>query len=209
MAAGHGPARAGGRALRRHGRSGRSTISTASTPSSPSSAPARASRPTRPSRIMRTASPGSTISSGWPTARSPGWSRGWRPAWCSRSWSWPTSSSSSTRCSPKGVEGSSFYRPVANFPAEVPEAERPRLRAAYAAVDLDQDQAGGDPASRLHPRPLSAAGAPDRRASGHEGRTGPLPPPGGAEHHHRHDARTRSTGSASPRWPGSTRRWRR
>jgi uncharacterized protein (DUF885 family) len=32
----------------------------------------------------------------------------------------------------EGVEGSSFYRPVANFPGEVPEAERPRLRAAYA-----------------------------------------------------------------------------
>ncbi len=31
-----------------------------------------------------------------------------------------------------GVEDSSFYRPVAHFPAEVPEAERPRLRAAYA-----------------------------------------------------------------------------
>ncbi|HEX6374209.1 MAG TPA: DUF885 domain-containing protein [Allosphingosinicella sp.] len=32
----------------------------------------------------------------------------------------------------EGVEGSSFYRPVANFPAEVPEAERARLQAAYA-----------------------------------------------------------------------------
>ena len=32
----------------------------------------------------------------------------------------------------EGVEGSSFYRPVADFPAEVPEADRPRLRAAYA-----------------------------------------------------------------------------
>jgi uncharacterized protein (DUF885 family) len=32
----------------------------------------------------------------------------------------------------EGVEGSSFYRPVANFPAEVTEADRPRLRAAYA-----------------------------------------------------------------------------
>jgi len=32
----------------------------------------------------------------------------------------------------EGVEGSSFYRPVTNFPAEVPEADRPRLRAAYA-----------------------------------------------------------------------------
>jgi uncharacterized protein (DUF885 family) len=32
----------------------------------------------------------------------------------------------------EGVEGSSFYRPVANFPAEVPEADRQRLRAAYA-----------------------------------------------------------------------------
>jgi uncharacterized protein (DUF885 family) len=32
----------------------------------------------------------------------------------------------------EGVEGSSFYRPVANFPAEVPEADRARLRAAYA-----------------------------------------------------------------------------
>jgi uncharacterized protein (DUF885 family) len=32
----------------------------------------------------------------------------------------------------EGVEGSSFYRPVAAFPAEVPEADRARLRAAYA-----------------------------------------------------------------------------
>jgi uncharacterized protein (DUF885 family) len=32
----------------------------------------------------------------------------------------------------EGVEGSSFYRPVANFPAEVPEPDRARLRAAYA-----------------------------------------------------------------------------
>ena len=32
----------------------------------------------------------------------------------------------------EGVERSSFYRPVANFPAEVPEADRPRLRAAYS-----------------------------------------------------------------------------
>ncbi|HYI40152.1 MAG TPA: DUF885 domain-containing protein [Allosphingosinicella sp.] len=31
----------------------------------------------------------------------------------------------------EGVEGSSFYRPVANFPAEVPESDRARLRAAY------------------------------------------------------------------------------
>jgi uncharacterized protein (DUF885 family) len=31
----------------------------------------------------------------------------------------------------EGVEGSSFYRPVAAFPAEIPEADRPRLRAAY------------------------------------------------------------------------------
>jgi uncharacterized protein (DUF885 family) len=31
----------------------------------------------------------------------------------------------------EGVEGSSFYRPVAAFPAEVPEADRGRLRAAY------------------------------------------------------------------------------
>ncbi|HEU0097575.1 MAG TPA: DUF885 domain-containing protein [Allosphingosinicella sp.] len=32
----------------------------------------------------------------------------------------------------EGVEGSSFYRPVASFPAEVPEADRARLSAAYA-----------------------------------------------------------------------------
>jgi uncharacterized protein (DUF885 family) len=32
----------------------------------------------------------------------------------------------------EGVEGSSFYRPAANFPAEVPEADRARLKAAYA-----------------------------------------------------------------------------
>ncbi|HEX9947975.1 MAG TPA: DUF885 domain-containing protein [Allosphingosinicella sp.] len=32
----------------------------------------------------------------------------------------------------EGVEGSSFYRPVANFPAEVPAADRERLKAAYA-----------------------------------------------------------------------------
>jgi uncharacterized protein (DUF885 family) len=32
----------------------------------------------------------------------------------------------------EGVEGSSFYRPIANFPAEIGEAERQRLRAAYA-----------------------------------------------------------------------------
>lgn len=32
----------------------------------------------------------------------------------------------------EGVEGSSFYRPVANFPAEIAEADRQRLRAAYA-----------------------------------------------------------------------------
>jgi uncharacterized protein (DUF885 family) len=31
----------------------------------------------------------------------------------------------------EGVEGSSFYRPVTAFPAEVPEADRARLRAAY------------------------------------------------------------------------------
>ncbi|HYG47231.1 MAG TPA: DUF885 domain-containing protein [Allosphingosinicella sp.] len=38
----------------------------------------------------------------------------------------------------EGVESSSFYRPVANFPAEVPESERPRLRAAYAASISNQ-----------------------------------------------------------------------
>jgi uncharacterized protein (DUF885 family) len=32
----------------------------------------------------------------------------------------------------EGVEGSSFYRPVANFPSEVPAADQARLRAAYA-----------------------------------------------------------------------------
>jgi uncharacterized protein (DUF885 family) len=31
-----------------------------------------------------------------------------------------------------GVEGGSFYRPVANFPAEIPPADRARLKAAYA-----------------------------------------------------------------------------
>ena len=30
------------------------------------------------------------------------------------------------------VEGSAFYRPAANFPAEIPEPDRQRLRAAYA-----------------------------------------------------------------------------
>jgi uncharacterized protein (DUF885 family) len=32
----------------------------------------------------------------------------------------------------EGVEGSSFYRPILNFPAEVPETDRQRLRAAYS-----------------------------------------------------------------------------
>jgi uncharacterized protein (DUF885 family) len=32
----------------------------------------------------------------------------------------------------EGVEGSGFYRPTLNFPPDVPEADRPRLRAAYA-----------------------------------------------------------------------------
>jgi uncharacterized protein (DUF885 family) len=32
----------------------------------------------------------------------------------------------------EGVEGSSFYRPVANFPADIGEPDRQRLRAAYA-----------------------------------------------------------------------------
>jgi uncharacterized protein (DUF885 family) len=32
----------------------------------------------------------------------------------------------------EGVEGSAFYRPVANFPADVPAAEQSRLRTAYA-----------------------------------------------------------------------------
>jgi len=32
----------------------------------------------------------------------------------------------------EGVEGSSLYRPVLNFPADVPDADRQRLRAAYA-----------------------------------------------------------------------------
>jgi uncharacterized protein (DUF885 family) len=32
----------------------------------------------------------------------------------------------------EGVEGSSFYRPVMNFPAEVPAADQQRLKAAYA-----------------------------------------------------------------------------
>ncbi|HEY0445499.1 MAG TPA: DUF885 domain-containing protein [Allosphingosinicella sp.] len=32
----------------------------------------------------------------------------------------------------EGVQGSSFMKPLASFPAEVPEAERTRLRAAYA-----------------------------------------------------------------------------
>jgi uncharacterized protein (DUF885 family) len=32
----------------------------------------------------------------------------------------------------EGIEGSAFYRPVTKFPAEIPEAEQARLRAAYA-----------------------------------------------------------------------------
>jgi uncharacterized protein (DUF885 family) len=32
----------------------------------------------------------------------------------------------------EGVEGSSFYRPVANFPADIPAADQARLKAAYA-----------------------------------------------------------------------------
>ncbi len=37
----------------------------------------------------------------------------------------------------EGVEGSSFYRPVAKFPAEIPAADQGRLRAAYAATIRD------------------------------------------------------------------------
>jgi uncharacterized protein (DUF885 family) len=38
----------------------------------------------------------------------------------------------------EGVEGSTFYRPVRNFPEGVPVAERPRLTAAYAAFVRDR-----------------------------------------------------------------------
>ena len=38
----------------------------------------------------------------------------------------------------EGVEGSGFYRPVADFPAEIPEADRARLRAAYARSISDE-----------------------------------------------------------------------
>jgi uncharacterized protein (DUF885 family) len=34
----------------------------------------------------------------------------------------------------EGVEGSSFYRPLKAFPAEIPAADQARLRAAYAAA---------------------------------------------------------------------------
>ncbi|WP_324748727.1 DUF885 domain-containing protein [Sphingomonas sp. LY54] len=37
----------------------------------------------------------------------------------------------------EGVEGSSFYRPAANFPAEIPAAGQARLKAAYAATIRD------------------------------------------------------------------------
>ncbi|MEA1014060.1 DUF885 domain-containing protein [Sphingosinicella sp. LY1275] len=37
----------------------------------------------------------------------------------------------------EGVEGSSFYRPAANFPAEIPAADQARLKAAYAATIRD------------------------------------------------------------------------
>lgn len=38
----------------------------------------------------------------------------------------------------EGVEGSSFYRPLKSFPAEVPAADQARLRTAYAAVIGDK-----------------------------------------------------------------------
>jgi len=38
----------------------------------------------------------------------------------------------------EGVEGSAFYRPVANFPADVPAAEQTRLKTAYAASIRDR-----------------------------------------------------------------------
>src|SRR5205085_8660429 len=31
----------------------------------------------------------------------------------------------------EGVEGSSFYRPIANFPADIPAADQARFKAAY------------------------------------------------------------------------------
>ena len=37
----------------------------------------------------------------------------------------------------EGVEGSSFYRPILNFPAEVPAADQARLKAAYTAQITD------------------------------------------------------------------------
>ncbi|MFL6857377.1 MAG: DUF885 domain-containing protein [Allosphingosinicella sp.] len=38
----------------------------------------------------------------------------------------------------QGVEGSTFYKPVANFPATIPAAEQARIRAEYAAFIRDR-----------------------------------------------------------------------
>lgn len=38
----------------------------------------------------------------------------------------------------QGVEGSTFYQPINKFPAAIPEADRARLKAAYAAFIRDQ-----------------------------------------------------------------------
>src|ERR1041384_6120375 len=94
---------------------------------------------------MRTGSPGPGISSGSRTERSSGWPRGWGPGGATRRMDrgleagvvWPRLVMANVleqldAMLAEGVEGSSFYRPVANFPAEVPAADQTRLKAAYA-----------------------------------------------------------------------------
>ena len=85
----------------------------------------------------------------------------------------------------EGVEGSSLYRPVLNFPAEVPEADRPRLRAAYAeSISTEVRPALTRLRDFVRDRYLPRV-ARQRRAAGHEERAGALPSSGRAEHHHR------------------------
>ena len=64
----------------------------------------------------------------------------------------------------EGVEGSSFYRPVANFPGRGRRRRPGAAEGRLCGVDLDRDPPGADPASRLRRRPNICPGR--GRASG-------------------------------------------
>ena len=110
------------------------------------------------SRIMRTASPGSTISSGSLDGAIVRMEQGLAAGVVQPKLVMANVARAARRDARRRGRGKQLLPAGRRISRpRSPQPTRRGCKAAYAAVDLDRDPAGADPASRLRPRPLSAA----------------------------------------------------